>query len=321
MRTFGKYCSRVVQGYLEEFASVLPNNQKIRYILLSRRSSRKAGTRFYARGIDDEGCVANFVESEQIAEVSELVFTHLQVRGSVPAFFAQTGVNGLASEMVIERPLALTMPAFTKHFAGLQRMYQRVFAVNLLSDGKAEERQLSNFYEELVHSSSETPFLRYQFYDFHEECRSNRFENSETLVDRLAGVIECFGFTCYDATQERLLRLQSGVMRTNCLDCLDRTNYVQSRLALRTLRNFLLGFAGHETEELISQKRLLDLPVNEAFPLLGGFNSLWADNGDSISLLYTGIPSTHTEYSSRHAASRAPASARCSARSTTNSAR
>ena len=36
-------------------------------------------------------------------------------------------------------------------------------------------------------------------------------------------------------------------MRTNCLDCLDRTNYVQSRLALRSLRNFFLQFAGHET--------------------------------------------------------------------------
>lgn len=53
---------------------------------------------------------------------------------------------------------------------------------------------------------------------------------------------------------------------------------------------------------MISQKRLLDLPVNEAFPLLAGFNSLWADNGDSISLLYTGIQSTHTEYLSADAA-------------------
>lgn len=106
----------MVQGYLEEFASVLPNNEKIRYILVSRRSTKKAGTRFYARGIDDDGCVANFVETEQIVEVSELVFTHLQIRGSVPAFFAQTGVNGIASEMVIERTAPLTLPAFTKHF-------------------------------------------------------------------------------------------------------------------------------------------------------------------------------------------------------------
>ena len=201
VRTFGRYCSRVVQGYLEEFATVLPNSEKVRYILVSRRSTRKAGTRFYARGIDDDGCVANFVETEQIVEMSELVFTHLQIRGSVPAFFAQTGVNGIASEMLIERTAPLTLPVFTKHFEGLSRMYQRILAVNLLSDKKVEEKALSNFYEELVYSSKDTPFLRYQFYDFHEECKNNKFENSEALVDKLGAVIDNFGFTCYDVAQ------------------------------------------------------------------------------------------------------------------------
>lgn len=44
------------------------------------------------------------------------------------------------------------------------------------------------------------------------------------------------------------------------------------------------------------------MPVNEEFPLLRGFNELWADNGDAISLLYTGIGSTHTEYSANYLA-------------------
>jgi hypothetical protein len=80
-RLFLRYCQRVIQGYLEECSCMLPGSQKVRYILVSRRSSRKAGTRFYARGIDDLGSVANFCETEQIVEVSELVFTHLQIRG------------------------------------------------------------------------------------------------------------------------------------------------------------------------------------------------------------------------------------------------
>ena len=42
---------------------------------------------------------------------------------------------------------------------------------------------------------------------------------------------------------------------------------------------------------------LLDMPVKEECPLLGKFNGVWADNGDAISLHYTDIPSTHTEYS------------------------
>jgi len=33
---------------------------------VSRRSTKKAGTRYNSRGIDDEGYVANFVETESI---------------------------------------------------------------------------------------------------------------------------------------------------------------------------------------------------------------------------------------------------------------
>lgn len=33
-----------------------------------------------------------------------------------------------------------------------------------------------------------------------------------------------------------------------------------------------------------------------SFEFIGLFNNAWADNGDSISILYTGIESTHTEY-------------------------
>ena len=35
-------------------------------ILISRRSRKRAGTRFNARGVDEDGLVANFVETEQI---------------------------------------------------------------------------------------------------------------------------------------------------------------------------------------------------------------------------------------------------------------
>ncbi len=35
---------------------------------------------------------------------------------SVPAFFAQTGVNGLAGDLVVERTPVLTKNAFYLHF-------------------------------------------------------------------------------------------------------------------------------------------------------------------------------------------------------------
>ncbi len=44
------------------------NRRKFVYTLISRRCCYRAGTRFFMRGVDQEGQVANYVETEQIIE-------------------------------------------------------------------------------------------------------------------------------------------------------------------------------------------------------------------------------------------------------------
>lgn len=43
------------------------------------------------------------------------------------------------------------------------------------------------------------------------------------------------GYYLYDSKKERVISEQAGIFRTNCLDCLDRTNFFQAKLALITL--------------------------------------------------------------------------------------
>lgn len=71
--------------------------------LISRRSRYRAGTRYFTRGIDEEGHVANFNETEQIVIFTDSlrsnpshatsVMSFVQTRGSVPVFWAE--VNNL----------------------------------------------------------------------------------------------------------------------------------------------------------------------------------------------------------------------------------
>lgn len=49
------------------------------YILISRRSCFRAGTRYYVRGLDSEGHAANFVETEQIVEYDGVKSSFVQV--------------------------------------------------------------------------------------------------------------------------------------------------------------------------------------------------------------------------------------------------
>lgn len=57
--------------------------------LISRLSCQRAGTRFNARGVDDDGNAANFVETEQLIVLDESVVSYVITRGSVPIFWEQ----------------------------------------------------------------------------------------------------------------------------------------------------------------------------------------------------------------------------------------
>lgn len=39
--------------------------------------------------------------------------------------------------------------------------------------------------------------------------------------------------------RQRVLQEQKGIFRTNCIDCLDRTNIVQTKIAMNTLQTIL----------------------------------------------------------------------------------
>jgi hypothetical protein len=77
-------------------------NRHIQLCLISRRSRYRAGTRYFRRGLDHQGHVANFNETEQLLFVedqqsaSQRVFddfstkmSYIQIRGSVPVFWAE----------------------------------------------------------------------------------------------------------------------------------------------------------------------------------------------------------------------------------------
>ena len=49
--------------------------------------------RFQVRGVDDHGKVANFAETEQFVFMDDEISSFIQLRGSVPLFWEQPGVN------------------------------------------------------------------------------------------------------------------------------------------------------------------------------------------------------------------------------------
>eukprot|EP00826_Nyctotherus_ovalis_P025633 TRINITY_DN1988_c0_g1_i12.p1 TRINITY_DN1988_c0_g1~~TRINITY_DN1988_c0_g1_i12.p1 ORF type:complete len:509 (+),score=75.74 TRINITY_DN1988_c0_g1_i12:1323-2849(+) len=85
---------------------------------------------------------------------------------------------------------------------------------------------------------------------------------------------EHFGYYCKGKKEQR------GVIRTNCLDCLDRTNSFQSIVGWKV---FLMQMAEFE--------RVFACALEDS-SISAQFKSLWADNGNELSIQYSGAGST-----------------------------
>lgn len=100
------------------------------------------------------------------------------------------------------------------------------------------------------------------------------FENVSILVSALAAVLSDIGYCWRD--KQGTICMQKGVFRVNCIDCLDRTNVVQTALgkAVMEMQFSKLG--------LIPPDGTLPTNIRQTFQLL------WANNGDIISKQYAG---------------------------------
>lgn len=290
--------------------------------LISRLSCRRAGTRFNSRGIDDDGNVANFVESETIywspsttvqyssAQADEkpagTCFSYAQIRGSVPIFFEQQpGLIPGQQKITVTRSPEGTQPAFDKHFEELERNYGAVHIVNLLSAKKVGEAEITRSYQYGIRHSSlnrseeknskDHQLLRVTEFDFHAETKGPQGYEAASLIRK---IIErsADGFEYYLAeevddtedapgTQTRrtvVILQQEGVFRTNCLDCLDRTNLIQTIISQMAIESFLMHRGARGTSDFWARH-----------------STMWANNGDALSHTYAGTGALKSSFT-RH---------------------
>ncbi len=124
------------------------------------------------------------------------------------------------------------------------KIYQRVTLVNLVNH-KGHELPVKEAFEHgMTNVSASDPVIaagaQYVYFDFHTECKKMRFDRISILIDRLAPSLQGMGW--YHAIGDtQVVSKQTGVVRSNCMDCLDRTNVMQSALGKWALEKQLHG--------------------------------------------------------------------------------
>ncbi|XP_045798201.1 phosphoinositide phosphatase SAC8-like isoform X1 [Trifolium pratense] len=240
--------------------------------LISRRCTRRLGTRMWRRGANFEGDTANFIETEQLLELEEFKFSFLQVRGSIPILWEQiVDLSYKPHLRVISHEQ--TPNIVERHFHDLSQRYGEVLAVDL-TDKHGEEGQLSAAYAAEMQNQQN---VRYVPFDFHYHCGSSNFDDLKILYDQISEDFEKQRYFMIDRKGDTLEE-QKGIMRSNCIDSLDRTNVTQCYMAQKALNLQLQRIGVLTSSECISM-------FDEQY---GKFRILWAEQGDEISLEYAG---------------------------------
>ncbi|XP_014209737.1 phosphatidylinositide phosphatase SAC1 [Copidosoma floridanum] len=273
-----KFCLPIIHGFLS-LNTVVVNGISFNWGIISRRSVHRAGTRLFSRGIDANGNVSNFVETEQIVEANGSKSSFVQTRGSIPLFWQQTPNLKYKPKPVLASNESHLI-ACARHFESQIFHYGKQILINLI-DHKGAEATLEKAYRDIV-QELKNQNIKYEAFDFHAECGKMQWHRLEILMARLAHDQEQMGY--FLLTRDNvLLSVQDGIFRTNCIDCLDRTNVVQSMLAKRVLTDTL--------SKLEISRNMAEHPSLEYL-----FKQVWADNADIISIQYSGTSALKTDF-------------------------
>ncbi|XP_044750788.1 synaptojanin-1 [Coccinella septempunctata] len=259
-----------------EIRTVYVGHRKALAAVISRLSCERAGTRFNVRGTNDEGHVANFVETEQVIYLENEISSYLQTRGSVPLFWEQPGVQVGSHKVRMSRGYEACKSAFDRHMNIIKERYGKQAIINLLGTSligsKEGEATLSQEFQKHHRESAHTDIPHIVF-DYHQEVRGGNLASLQKLKAKVDQYLQDFSY--YYTNNGVIYNLQTGTVRTNCLDCLDRTNCVQTFLGLEILAKQL------QSMQLVDKKQTISR-FEEVF------RQMWINNGNEISKIYAG---------------------------------
>ncbi|SPO02629.1 related to polyphosphoinositide phosphatase family member [Cephalotrichum gorgonifer] len=298
------WCRPIIHGYIDQ-AALSIYGRTAHITVIARRSRHFAGARFLKRGANDLGYVANDVETEQI--VSEALTTpfhapgprlfcnhhftsYVQHRGSIPLHWVQE-TAGVTPKPPIE--LNLVDPFYSAaalHFDNLFERYGApIYALDLVKSRERTPREsklLAEYTNAIKYLNQFLPSeskIIHKAWDMSRAAKSRDQDVIGTLENIAEEVMNTTGFFHNGDGVNFPARTQNGVARTNCIDCLDRTNAAQFVIGKRAL--------GHQLHAL---GILEDTSIDYDTDAVNLFTHMYHDHGDTIAVQYGGSQLVNT---------------------------
>ena len=234
----------------------------------------------------------------------------MQVRASIPFFWSQTPSSLTPKpDIIIDKVKDERAICTKKHFARLFQKYSRnIICLNLTKKHNNREGPLSQEYDYFVNkvlNKSMPSQLRtvYIHYDVKANTKARKKLKEEQLIEMIKNGEQVFPYNFLDISAKAIdktsffsckpinntglsqVEIQRGVIRTNCIDSLDRTNFAQT----------MIGF-----KVLLRQLNKLGVtygvpPTNLKSTLFNTIVNMYNTMGDVISMQYGGSIAHHSQ--------------------------
>ncbi|KAK4941771.1 phosphatidylinositol-3,5-bisphosphate 5-phosphatase [Elasticomyces elasticus] len=293
------WCLPIVHGYVDQSALSIYWGRVVYVTIIARRSRFFAGARFLKRGANDLGHVANDVETEQIvSEMSTSSFhapgpvlfannkytSYVQHRGSIPLHWTQEATGVTPKPSIHLNVVDPFFSAAALHFDNLFKRYGTpIYVLNLVKSRERTPRESKLLEEYTVAVNYLNQFLPkdkqilYHAWDMSRASKSRDGDVIGSLEAIAEDILPKTSFFQNGNDEESGLKLQSGVARTNCIDCLDRTNAAQFVIAKKALGYQLQALGVIEGTSIEYDSDAINL-----------FTHMWHDHGDTIAVQYGG---------------------------------
>ena len=278
----------------------------------------------------EQVCLLRQQQQQMESPKTTWISSHVQTRGSIPLRWSspadvktyaprvRIGTDPLSQARGMMKHVLLEWNYYyCDHETQLNQHHPQLLFVNLI-DKKKDQGRLGRAFDAVLQAVLEVysqvnvthldhfhippNAVQHIWFDFHAEVKHGKWDTLASLLTQVKPTLDEQGYfsaSFHGTNQWTILSQQRGVVRTNCMDCLDRTNVVQSifgrYMLFRSLSNQTIG-----SKKLLPvafsaefRKNAMTLPwgVGEVSHRL-----LWADNADAISRLYAGTPALKGDF-------------------------
>ena len=240
--------------------------------------------------------------------------SYLQVRGSIPTYWTQESSVTMPKPPIVLNRVDPTYHATQLHFEDLiQRYGCPIVVADLVKQSEKREREviIGNEYRHAIdylnQNIDDEHKIRYCALDYSHITKHRNLNVSSSLHEVATWAVNQTGFFCsaprwkileggevvpfYEGEQNREKRNhityhlgvpilpmeQKGVLRTNCIDCLDRTNVAQFSAGVESLGQQLVVMGIRSAPKLSSNSNIVKMLID-----------MYVEIGDQIALQYGG---------------------------------